>query len=64
MSGPSGFQHSQRKDGSVLITHHGKKAAILRGRAADRFIARLGNDDQALMARATGNYKRGNERHR
>ncbi len=62
MSQPIGFDYRRRKDGSVLITHHGKKAALLRGTNADRFIEKLGSDDQALMARTTGNYKRGNER--
>jgi len=35
----------------------------LRGEAAKRFERRIGDGDpQQLMARVTGNYKRGNER--
>lgn len=45
-----------------MITHHGRTAATLRGKKAEQFIAKLGGDDQGLMARMTGNYKRGNER--
>jgi hypothetical protein len=38
---------------------------VVRGAAAERLAARLGRDpvrDQHLLARVTGNYKRGNER--
>lgn len=59
------FAWSRRGD-EVLITHRGRVATLLRHAAADRFLARLdGLDDaaaQQLMARATGNFKRGNER--
>ena len=51
-----------------MITHHGRQAAVLRGDRAEKFAAKLDaadvvvSDAQELMARATGNYKRGNER--
>ena len=62
MGGPAGFAFSQR-GGTVVITHRGKKAATLRGSAAGRFLddVKLG-DPQQVMARVTGDYKRGNER--
>jgi hypothetical protein len=46
-----------------VITHRGKKAVTLRGSAAARFLddVELG-DPQQVMARVTGDYKRGNER--
>lgn len=62
MGKPTGFTFQRRKDGTVVITHHGRTAATLRGKKAEQFIAKLGGDDQGLMARMTGNYKRGNER--
>jgi hypothetical protein len=63
MAGPSGFRWAQRKNGDVVITHHGRVAATLRGSKADRFLDDVaGGDDQELMARLTGNYRRGNER--
>lgn len=62
MAKPDGFQYQRRKDGDILITHHGRTAATLRGRKAEIFLNKLGTDDQGLMARVTGNYKRGNER--
>jgi hypothetical protein len=64
MPPPTGFEYVIR-GGDVLITHRGRTAATLRGAAAQRFLAKLERDDpQQVMARATGNYKRGNERRR
>jgi hypothetical protein len=62
MPPPAGFEYVIR-GGDVLITHRGRTAATLRGAAAERFLAKVARDDpQHVMARATGNYKRGNER--
>ena len=63
MPAPEGFDHDVRGS-EVVITHHGKRATVLRGSAAARFLADLeeGADEQELMARLTGNYRRGNER--
>lgn len=49
------------------MTHRGKVATVLRNRKADEFLDAVaddagGQDAQELMARLTGNYKRGNER--
>lgn len=57
---PDGFSWTERKNGDVVITHHGKTAATLRGDRAKEFLE--GGADQESMARLTGNYKRGNER--
>lgn len=63
MPEPSGFSYKTRKNGEVVISHRGRQAAVLRGTSAERFLTRLGDEDeQHLMARSTGNYKRGNER--
>jgi hypothetical protein len=60
------FSYATRADGSVVISYHAAPVTILRGKAAARFASRMvGADDEAaqqLMARATGNFKRGNER--
>ncbi|MFN3257374.1 MAG: hypothetical protein ACE37B_16955 [Ilumatobacter sp.] len=62
---PDGFSWTRRKNGDVVIEHHGRHATTLRGRRADEFVAEAdAGDDQELMARVTGNYKRGNERDR
>lgn len=60
------FSCAPRADGSIVIRYRAAPVTILRGRAAERFAARLDGVDaagaQQLMARATGNFKRGNER--
>ena len=65
MPGPEGFDYETR-GGEVVISHHGRRATVLRGTAAARFLADVedasGDDEQELMARLTGNYRRGNER--
>lgn len=62
MPGPNGFDYVVRGS-EVLITHHGAKATVLRGRRAVDFLQDVESDDpQELMARLTGNYRRGNER--
>ena len=62
MGGAAGFAFSQRGD-SVVVTHRGKKAVTLRGSAAARFLEDIERSDpQQVMARVTGDYRRGNER--
>ena len=57
------FAHRVRKSGDVVIHHHGRQATVLRGQAATRFLADIERKDpQEVMARVTGNYRRGNER--
>lgn len=63
MASPDGFSWCRRKNGDVVISHHGRLAATIRGQHADDFVADVETTDgQELMARLTGNYKRGNER--
>jgi hypothetical protein len=61
-----GFSYKVRKSGDVEVLHCGKLAATLRGRDAADFLAKAERSTesqaQMLMARVTGNYKRGNER--
>lgn len=60
------FTHRVTKDGTVLIDWQGRTVTTVSGRAAARLVARLAGADrrqvQHLLARATGNFKRGNER--
>lgn len=62
MPGPEGFDYAVR-GGEVVITHHGRRATVLRGAKAAAFLEDVESvDPQELMARLTGNYRRGNER--
>jgi hypothetical protein len=61
-----GFTFLETKKGEVLIKHHGKRATTLRGYKARAFLEDIEcltfDEQQQMMARLTGNYKRGNER--
>ncbi|MGB4137236.1 MAG: hypothetical protein WA971_11780 [Microbacterium sp.] len=62
MPAPDGFSYAVRGD-EVVIAHHGRTATVLRGARAAEFLDRVEREDaQLLMARMTGNYRRGNER--
>ena len=60
------FSYRSPKDGSVAIFWRNRPATVLTGMLAERFLdaAPSASEDerQLLMARATGNFKRGNER--
>ena len=59
------FAYRLLKDGRVLIDHRDRHVVTLAGARAAAFRAALeqdGADEQLLMARVTGNFKRGNER--
>ena len=60
------FSYSETADGRVRITWCGRVVATLAGKQAARFLERVAGADaegaQLAMAKATGNFKRGNER--
>ncbi len=60
------FSYRVTKDGRVMIDWNGRRASVLTGGRAARFIAAVDGADgeraQIEMARVTGNFKRGNER--
>lgn len=62
MPAASGFHFAERGT-SVAISHNGRVVTVLRRSAAARFLTDIERTDpQLLMARVTGNYRRGNER--
>ncbi len=60
------FSYHVTKSGTVLLYWYDKQVKILKGQPAQKFLARMdgldGRDAQLVMAKATGNFKRGNER--
>ena len=61
------FTHHVSKDGTVRVSRGGRVIATIGGPRRDRLIraieaATSAEDVQQLLARATGNYRRGNER--
>lgn len=55
-----------KENTTVTIYWNDLQAAILRGRSAEKFLAKVEyaeeQEAQLLMAKVTGNFKRGNER--
>jgi hypothetical protein len=60
------FAWQATKDGRVRISWQGRVVTTLAGAPAARFLREVEDADeeaqQLLLARATGNFKRGNER--
>ena len=60
------FTHRVTKEGRVLVSFQGRPVVTVAGRDATRLIARLDAADarqtQLLLAKATRNFKHGNER--
>ncbi|HEU5141223.1 MAG TPA: hypothetical protein VFT51_14705 [Bacillales bacterium] len=60
------FTYKVTKDQKVFIYWYGKQVTILKGKASLRFLNKIQSADfqeaQYIMARATGNFKRGNEK--
>jgi hypothetical protein len=60
------FTYSTTKDGRVRVALAGRHVVTVAGSAAERLKDRLDGADeeraQLLLAKATGNFKRGNER--
>ena len=60
------FSWARRADGTVIVSYRQAPVTALRGVAATRFVSRIDGADEAraqqVMARVTGNFKRGNER--
>lgn len=61
-----GFSYLRAKDGAVAIRRAGRVVTVLREATAADFLAEAEGSDpghvRQLMARLTGNCKRGNER--
>ena len=61
-----GFTYTIDKSDRMTIFHHGRAVTTLKSNAAVKLEQKLSRADedeqQRLMAAATGNYKRGNER--
>ncbi len=64
--GDQPFSYRRAKGERVMIDWNGRRAAVLTGGRARRFLAAVEGADperaQLEMARVTGNFKRGNER--
>lgn len=61
------FTYRMTKSNTVFIEWSGRQVKILKGKEAERFLAKMNaandqKEEQLIMAKVTGNFKRGNER--
>lgn len=59
------FDYRITKSGMLIVARNGRTVMEIGGKKAAELIPKLGisdDSDQQLLARATGNYRRGNER--
>ncbi|MBG9447509.1 hypothetical protein ABE67_17875 [Cytobacillus firmus] len=61
------FSFRVNKNSTVFLDFNGKQVKILKGKEAEKFLKRMSdaedeNSRQLIMAKITGNFKRGNER--
>ena len=61
------FTYKITKNNKVFISYEGKQVTTLSGKRAIDFMAKISNtagkEAQLVMAKVTGNFKRGNEKH-
>lgn len=61
------FNYRVTKDKTVFWDYNGRQVKVLKGTEAEKFLKRISaadniTDAQLIMAKITGNFKRGNER--
>ncbi|QFT87981.1 hypothetical protein FIU87_04865 [Bacillus sp. THAF10] len=63
----SPFSYRTSKDSTVFLEYEGRQVKILKGKEATKFLEKMDfatgeKEMQLIMAKVTGNFKRGNER--
>lgn len=61
------FRFRLNKNNTVFLDYNGKQVKILKGKEAEKFLKKMNDAEdeksrQLIMAKITGNFKRGNER--
>lgn len=64
------FSYRKTKNGTIFVDYEGRTIKIMKGAEAERFMERIRFADEAgggariqlELAKATGNFKRGNEK--
>ncbi|GGB60850.1 hypothetical protein [Fictibacillus barbaricus] len=61
------FSYQITKNNTVFIEYHGKQVMVVKGKEAEKIIKRIDEaatdkDIQLILAKVTGNFKRGNEK--
>ena len=63
----SPFSYKVTKNNTVLIYYNGKQVKLLKGKDAEKILEKINTAEnlkavQLILAKITGNFKRGNER--
>ncbi|WP_175639045.1 hypothetical protein [Metabacillus schmidteae] len=61
------FSYRVNKDKTIFLEYYGRQVKILKGKEAEKFLRKVNQaenekDVQLVMAKITGNFKRGNEK--
>jgi hypothetical protein len=61
------FTYRVTKNNNVFIDYHGKQVTVLKGKEAEKILKRINqapsdHEVQLILAKLTGNFKRGNEK--
>ncbi|WP_409271234.1 hypothetical protein V1499_17720 [Neobacillus sp. SCS-31] len=61
------FNFRVTKDNTVFLDYYGSQVKVLKGTEAEKFLKKINaaentTQEQLIMAKITGNFKRGNER--
>ena len=60
------FSYKTSKDNKVFLFWFGKQVMILKGKDSEKFLSKISGvefqESQLIMAKVTGNFKRGNEK--
>jgi hypothetical protein len=61
------FTYRLTKNNTIFIDYKGKQVMILKGKEAEKIMSRINSANsekevQLILAKVTGNFKRGNER--
>lgn len=60
------FSYRVNQEGKVFLSWYNRQVKILKGKEAQKFLRRIeglaDKEAQLVMAKVTGNFKRGNER--
>ncbi|MFB5761747.1 hypothetical protein [Paenibacillus medicaginis] len=61
------FSYRSTKDQKVILYWQGRQVMILQGKDSEKFLQRIATandskEEQLIMAKVTGNFKRGNEK--
>ncbi|MBU9714940.1 hypothetical protein [Evansella tamaricis] len=61
------FNYRVNKENTIFLEYEGKQVKIIKGKDAEKFLKKMNcaaneKERQLIMAKITGNFKRGNER--